>query len=46
MGANQGKDFGAYYKNNDKALAKINDFEWLNEQFTEVTSDETELQSD
>ena len=45
LGANQGKDFGAYYKNSDRALAKINDFEWLNEQFTEVTLDETESQS-
>tara|TARA_R110000772_G_scaffold230349_1_gene341087 strand:+ start:153 stop:869 length:717 start_codon:yes stop_codon:yes gene_type:complete len=33
LGANQGKDFGIHYKNDMKSLTKINDFDWLNEQF-------------
>ena len=42
MGANQGKDFGTHYKNSDKALAKINDFDWLKEQFEESLKDDNE----
>jgi len=33
MGANQGKDFGTHYRKNDNVLKKINDFDWLREQF-------------
>jgi hypothetical protein len=33
MGANQGKDFGNYYRNDTKTLARINDFDWLKEQY-------------
>lgn len=33
MGAQQGKDFGTYYRNNIEVLKKINDFDWLKEQF-------------
>ena len=32
-GANQGRDFGTHYKNNVQILGKINDFDWLKEQF-------------
>ena len=32
-GAIQGADFGEYYKFNQKALHKINNFDWLKEQF-------------
>lgn len=32
-GANQGREFGTYYKNNPAALNKINDFDWLREVF-------------
>lgn len=40
MGANQGREFGTYYKNDIKALKKINDFAWLKEQFLKATGDE------
>lgn len=40
MGANQGREFGTYYRNDLKALKKINDFEWLKEQFLKATGDE------
>ncbi len=33
MGANQGKEFGMYYRNDISSLKKINDFTWLQEQF-------------
>jgi hypothetical protein len=33
LGAKQGRDFGLRYKDNPKALGKINDFEWLQETF-------------
>lgn len=33
MGAQQGREFGTHYKNNVDALSKINDFQWLKEQF-------------
>lgn len=33
MGANQGKDFGTHYRKNENVLKKINDFDWLREQF-------------
>ena len=36
LGANQGKDFGEHYKNNTKALSKINDWAWLKEKFNEA----------
>jgi hypothetical protein len=36
LGANQGRDFGQHYKNNTKALNKINDWEWLKEKFNEA----------
>lgn len=36
LGANQGREFGETNKNNVKALAYINDFEWLKEQFDVV----------
>ena len=36
LGANQGRDFGEHYKNNTKALNKINDWEWLKEKFNEA----------
>ena len=39
MGANQGKDFGEYYRGNLKALKKINDFDWLKAQFMQVKND-------
>ena len=39
MGANQGKDFGEYYRGNLKILKKINDFQWLKEQFEQVKDD-------
>ena len=35
MGANQGREFGEHYRNNDAVLKKINDFDWLREQFEE-----------
>ena len=39
MGANQGRDFGEHYRNNLKALKKINDFAWLREKFEQVKDD-------
>jgi hypothetical protein len=33
QGAQQGREFGAHYKNNVEALNKINDFEWLRKVF-------------
>lgn len=33
LGAQQGRDFGTHYKNNTKALRRINDWKWLKEQF-------------
>ena len=33
MGANQGREFGTHYRNNERALKLINDFDWLKEQF-------------
>jgi hypothetical protein len=41
MGANQGREFGTYYRNDIKSLKKINDFAWLKEQFLKATGDET-----
>jgi hypothetical protein len=41
MGANQGREFGTYYRNDLAALKKINDFKWLKEQFLKATGDET-----
>ena len=40
MGANQGKDFGIHYRNDLKALRKINDFDWLRTQFDRAVDDE------
>lgn len=40
MGANQGKEFGMYYRNDLKALRKINDFDWLRKQFNRAVDDE------
>jgi hypothetical protein len=40
MGANQGKEFGMYYRNDLKALKKINDFDWLRKQFDKAVDDE------
>lgn len=42
MGANQGREFGAYYRNDIKALKKINNFEWLHEQFEKATGEDSE----
>jgi hypothetical protein len=39
-GAQQGRDFGTYYKNNTKILNKINDFDWLKEQFERTYDDD------
>jgi hypothetical protein len=36
LGANQGRDFGEHYKQNTKALNKINDWNWLKEKFNEA----------
>jgi hypothetical protein len=33
LGAQQGRDFGTHYKGNTEALRKINDWNWLQEQF-------------
>jgi hypothetical protein len=41
MGANQGREFGTYYRNDIKSLKKINDFAWLKEQFLKVTGDDS-----
>lgn len=38
-GANQGKDFGEYYRKDLKSLNKINDFNWLREQFDKTYND-------
>jgi len=35
MGAQQGRDFGAHYRDRPDILNKINDFEWLRETFNE-----------
>jgi hypothetical protein len=43
MGANQGKEFGMYYRNDLKALKKINDFEWLREQFDKTVDVDGEV---
>ncbi len=43
MGANQGKEFGMYYRNDLKALKKINDFEWLREQFNKTVDVDGEV---
>ena len=40
MGANQGKDFGNYYRNQIKILKRINDFEWLHETFEKAIKDD------
>ena len=40
MGANQGKEFGMHYRNDIKALRKINDFDWLRKQFDRAVDDE------
>jgi hypothetical protein len=40
MGANQGKDFGNYYCNQNKILKRINDFEWLHETFEKAIKDD------
>ena len=37
LGAEQGRDFGRHYKNNEKVLKKINDFDWLREVFLDST---------
>jgi len=36
MGANQGRDFGRHYKNNENVLKKINDFDWLKNTFNQT----------
>ena len=41
MGANQGREFGTYYRNDIKSLKKINDFAWLKEQFLKATGDDS-----
>jgi hypothetical protein len=33
LGAQQGRDFGTHYRGNTEALRKINDWNWLQEQF-------------
>lgn len=43
MGANQGKEFGMYYRNDLKSLKKINDFEWLREQFSKAVDIDGEV---
>lgn len=40
LGANQGREFGTHYRNNDKVLKLINDFDWLKEQFEESMIDD------
>jgi len=35
-GAIMGQDFGTHYKNDNKALEMINDFDWLNNQFKDT----------
>ena len=39
LGARQGADFGKTYKNNLKALKKINDFDWLRQTFQDATEE-------
>jgi len=39
MGANQGREFGTYYRNNPGVLNKINDFTWLRETFNQANED-------
>lgn len=39
MGANQGREFGTYYRNNPDVLNKINDFAWLRETFNQSNED-------
>jgi hypothetical protein len=43
MGANQGREFGSYYRNDLKALKKINDFEWLRNQFNKSVGEDGEV---
>ena len=40
MGANQGREFGTYYRKKDSVLNLINDFDWLREQFEITLEDE------
>jgi hypothetical protein len=40
QGAQQGRDFGMYYKNKPDILNKINDFEWLKEQYEQSIDEE------
>lgn len=35
LGANQGADFGEYYRGNQSALSRINDWKWLRKTFEE-----------
>ena len=37
MGAQQGRDFGNYYRNKPQTLHLINDYKWLREKFDEST---------
>ena len=39
MGAKQGRDFGEHYKNNERILKKINDFDWLKQTFNDTLED-------
>jgi hypothetical protein len=43
MGANQGREFGLHYRNDLKALKKINDFEWLHNQFNKSVGEDVEI---
>ncbi len=36
LGAQQGKEFGTYYKNDTESLRKINDWQWLKATFEEM----------
>ena len=38
MGAQQGRDFGNYYRNKPQTLHLINDYKWLREKFDESTA--------
>lgn len=40
LGANQGREFGHHYRNDIKALKKINNFDWLKEQFEKATAED------
>ena len=42
MGANQGKDFGTHYRKNNNVLKKINDFDWLREQFELIIAEDND----